>query len=112
MSETPDDHAMTGPDSVSDGPAPATGIEESDPNADSADGLAGDMGVSSERKGPVRGLDEEVTYAAAPPHPEDTEDTEGDAPPEQSAYDGQPEANPESPGPHESDPASNPGHGH
>ena len=31
---------------------PETGIEESDPNADSAEGLAGDMGVSSERTGP------------------------------------------------------------
>jgi hypothetical protein len=98
MSETPDDAA------------PATDVEESDPNADSSEGVAGDMGVSSERKGPVRGLAEDVTYAAAP-RPT-TEDVEGeDVPPEQSAYDGQPEVNPDSPGRHESDPASHPGHG-
>jgi hypothetical protein len=97
MSETPDSST------------PITGIEESDPNADSAEGLAGDMGVSSERKGPVRGQDQEVTYAAAPTHDED--EPVGDVPPEQSAYDGQPEVNPDSPGRHESDPSSNPRHG-
>ena len=37
------------------GETPETGIEESDPNADSPEGLAGEMGVSSERQGPVRG---------------------------------------------------------
>src|SRR4029077_12249177 len=47
---------------------PETEISESDPNADSAEGLAGGMGVSSERKGHVRGQAEEVTYAAAPTH--------------------------------------------
>jgi hypothetical protein len=86
-----------------------TEVGESDPNADSREGLAGDMGVSSERKGHVRGHSEEVTYATVPTH--DDEPPEGDAPPEQTAYDGQPEVNPESPGPHESDPSSNPGHG-
>ncbi|MEO7351251.1 MAG: hypothetical protein ABIR34_00680 [Marmoricola sp.] len=99
MTETPADDP---------GAAPVTGIEESDPNADSAEGLAGDMGVSSERKGPVRGQAGEVTYAAAPTHPDDPE---GDPLPEQSAHDGQPETNPESPGRHESDPDSNPRHG-
>jgi hypothetical protein len=89
---------------------PETEIQESDPNADSADGLAGDMGVSSERKGTVRGGSEEVTYAAAPTHLDDAP-ASGDAPPEQSAHDGQPETNPESPGRHESDPSSNPRHG-
>ena len=89
---------------------PDTGVEESDPNADSAVGLAGGMGVSSERPGPVRGQAEEVTYAAAPTHPDDDE-PEGDVLPEQSAFDGEPEVNPDSPGPHESDPASNPRHG-
>jgi hypothetical protein len=87
---------------------PVTEVGESDPNADSPDGLAGDMGVSSERKGPVRGTSEEVTYAAVPTH---VEGPEGEAPPEQSAYDGRPDANPESPGAHESDPDSNPRHG-
>ena len=92
------------------GATPVTEIEESDPNADSSEGLAGDMGVSSERKGPVRGHDEEVTYAAAPTHLDDGP-AQGEAPPEQSAYDGQPEVHPESPGRHESDPDSNPRHG-
>ena len=88
--------------------APETEISESDPNADSAEGLAGDMGVSSERKGPVRGLTEEVTHGAAPaPSGDPTED----ARPEQSAYDGQPEVNPDSPGAHVSDPDAHPGHG-
>ena len=92
------------------GETPETGIEESDPNADSPEGLAGEMGVSSERRGHVRGHAEEVTYGAAPTHP-DEDEPEGDVPPEQSAYDGQPEANPDSPGAHKSDPDSNPGHG-
>ena len=40
-----------------------TDVQESDPNADSASGLAGDMGVSSERVGPLRGGGE-GTYGA------------------------------------------------
>jgi hypothetical protein len=87
---------------------PETGIEESDPNADSADGLAGEMGVSSERKGTVRGGSEEVTYTSAPTH---TDGPDGDTPPEQSAYDEKPEINPDPPGKHEFDPESNPRHG-
>lgn len=92
---------------------PETGIEESDPNADSPEGLEGDMGVSSERPGPVRGQDRDVTYAAAPTFPEDDEaaDPDAEAPPEQSAFDGRPEVHPDSPGAHPSDPASNPRHG-
>lgn len=100
MSETPAESA---------GETPDTGVEESDPNADSHDGLAGDMGVSSGRRGPVRGHTADVTYAAAPT-PHDAPDPD-EAPPEQSAFDGRPEVYPESPGPHESDPGSNPGHG-
>jgi hypothetical protein len=98
MSETPEDAT------------PVTDIEESDPNADSPEGVAGDMGVSSERKGPVRGHDQEVTYGSAPTHLDD-DPAPDDAPPEQSARDGRPEVNPESPGPHVSDPSSNPRHG-
>ena len=89
---------------------PVTEVGESDPSADSSEGLAGDMGVSSERPGPVRGVEGDVTYAAAPTHPDDDQ-PEGDVPPEQSASDGQPEVNPESPGRHESDPEANRGHG-
>ncbi len=93
-----------------EGETPVTGVEESDPNADSSEGLAGDMGVSSERLGQVRGVEGEVTYAGAPTHLDDDE-PEGDVPPEQSAYDGRPEVNPKSPGRHESDPGANLGHG-
>ena len=81
------------------GETPETGIEESDPNADSPEGLAGEMGVSSERKGHVRGHSEEVTYGAAPTHPDEEDEPEGDVPPEQSAYDGQPEPTPSPPAP-------------
>ena len=109
MTETP----QTPEAGASETAPPFTQVGESDPNADSAEGLAGDLGVSSERKGPVRGQDGEVTYATASTH--DEEDTEADpgddVPPEQSAYDGQPETNPDSPGRHESDPGSNPRHG-
>lgn len=97
MSETPE----TG--------APETGVEESDPNADSPEGLAGEMGVSSERPGPVRGSEGEVTYGTAPTFTDD--EPQGTVPPEQSADDGRPEPHPDSPGAHESDPGSNPGHG-
>ena len=88
---------------------PETEITESDPNADSPEGLAGGMGVSSERKGPVRGESGDVTYGSAPTHLDD--EPEGETPPEQSAYDGEPDINPESPGRHESDPDRNPRHG-
>jgi hypothetical protein len=103
--------ALAGPDKVAPtSPTPPTEVEGSDPNADSAEGLAGDMGVSSERKGPARGRDEEVTYAAAPT-PFDDAPAEDEAPPEQSASEGRPEVNPDSPGAHQSDPGANPGHG-
>lgn len=88
---------------------PETGIEESDPNADSPEGLAGDMGVSSERKGPVRGQAEDVTYAAAPTHLDD--EPEGEAPPEQSASDPRPDVHPDNDVPsHPRNPQGNPGH--
>lgn len=90
---------------------PETGVEESDPNADSPEGLAGDMGVSSERTGTVRGGSEQVTYAAAPTHPDAPDGPEGDAPPEQSAYDGKPDVQPDPVEGHTSDPDSNPRHG-
>jgi hypothetical protein len=102
------DHA--GPDSTRPaGQSPPTGLEESDPNADSTDGLAGGMGVSSERPGPVRGNDEEVTYGTAPTHP--PEEKVGDTPPEQSAHDGEPEVHPDNDVPaHRRNPEGNPGH--
>jgi hypothetical protein len=122
--QTPVDRTLAGPDQVAaSGRSPATPLEESDPSADSREGLAGDMGVSSERTGPVRGLSEEVTYGAAETHPASEEDAPSgqeseqgseqppEQPPEQSAYDRTPEVNPAGLGRHESDPEANPGHG-
>ncbi len=114
MSDTPEpgtptaDHA--GPDTTRPaGQTPPTHTEESDPNADSAEGLAGDMGVSSEQPGPVRGVDEDVTYGTAPTHPPDEKG--GDTPPEQSAHDGEAEVHPDNDVPsHPRNPAGNPGH--
>ncbi len=102
------------------GSTPDTSIEESDPNADSPEGLAGEMGVSSERQGPVRGQAQEATYAATPTHPDLTDEAEDDsrdgsgdheAAPEQSAYDGRPEVQPDNDvTPHPRHPQGNPGH--
>jgi hypothetical protein len=99
---------------------PVTEVEESDPNGDGPEGLAGDMGVSSGRKGPARGQPGEVTYGSAPlgtdaepgkdPLDNPGEDT-SEVLPEQSARDGRPEVNPASLDAHESDPDSNPRHG-
>ena len=89
---------------------PETHISESDPNADSPEGLAGDLGVSSERKGRVRGVDGEVTYGAADTHPLD-EEPPGETPPEQSAFDPRPEVHPDNDVPsHPRNPDGNPGH--
>lgn len=65
------------------GQAPETGVRESDPNADSAAGLTGEMGVSSERVGVLRGDDDQGATGAM-----DTFEPlpEGKLPPEQ-AYD-------------------------
>jgi len=100
----------TGPDeTLPAGQTPPTELEESDPNADSAVGLAGGMGVSSERPGPVRGVAEDVTYGTAPTHPD--EEPVDDPPPEQSAYDGEPEVHPDNDVPaHPRNPQGNPGH--
>ena len=50
-------------DPTGTGHARETDVQESDPSADSADGLAGDLGISSERVGPLRGGGE-GTYGA------------------------------------------------
>jgi hypothetical protein len=92
-----------------EGQTPVTGIEESDPNADSPEGLAGEMGVSSERKGHVRGHAEEVTYGAAPTRLDD--EPPGETPPEQSALDPRPDVHPDNDVPaHPRNPQGNPGH--
>ncbi len=55
-------------------------LSDSDPSAGESDGLAGGMGVSSERTGPVRGTPGQVTHG--------TEDTSADAPTDElPAYD-------------------------
>ncbi|MDQ6686409.1 MAG: hypothetical protein M3Z50_02155 [Actinomycetota bacterium] len=62
--------------------APETDVLDSEPNADSAEGLAGGMGVSSERVGTMRGSEPgtngaERTQAPAPiadPPPEQSSD--------------------------------------
>jgi len=103
MSETPESQNPE---------TPETAVSESDPNADSRDGLAGGMGVSSERRGRVRGVDEEATYGAAPYPDEEAGPASGeDVPPEQSASDGRPEVHPDNDVPsHARNPEGNPGH--
>ena len=93
---------------------PETEISESDPNADSPEGLAGGMGVSSERTGTVRGGGAEVTYGTAPTYTDAEDDgapTGDDVPPEQSAFDGRPEVQPDNDvAAHPRNPEGNPGH--
>lgn len=108
----------SGPSGNPDDVTPRTGIEESDPNADGPEGLAGDMGVSSERVGPVHGDGEEVTYGASPTHPglhtepRDLPETGDDLSklPEQSA-DGKQEATSETTNKHGFDPKRTRRHG-
>lgn len=69
-------------DPIDPTPTPETDVQESDPNADSAAGLAGEMGVSSERVGDLRGSSEPGTYGAWETL---LPDPEGELPPEQSA---------------------------
>ncbi len=91
-----------------------TDIRESDPNADSADGLAGGMGVSSEWEGHARGVEGLVTYGAAPYPDPDQEPASGlvtaRVSPAQSARAHTPEVNPPSPGRHRLNLGANPGH--
>lgn len=86
---------------------PHTGVEESDPNADSARGLAGGpeggMGVSSERPGPIRGKQTDVSYDHAPTLTERDDDA--------ATEPGEEAARPDPVEPHRSDPDRNPRHG-
>lgn len=55
------------------GETPGTTVGESDPNADSHEGLEGGMGVSSERPGSIRGQEPDqgpVATTSAPTHPD------------------------------------------
>jgi hypothetical protein len=57
-------------------------ILDSDPSGNAAEGLAGDMGISSERTAPLRGGGPEATHGVVDTS---TEESPEDAPPEQSA---------------------------
>ncbi|MCW2817839.1 MAG: hypothetical protein JWR42_626 [Marmoricola sp.] len=97
-------------------PPQQTEVTESDPNADGTEGLAGGMGVSSERVGTVRGGDEQVTYTAAATHPAPDEVGTADGeevPHEQSrpAQGDAPEPNPDGVASQDHDPDRNPRHG-
>ena len=92
---------------------PHTEPTESDPNADSAEGLSGGMGVSSERTGAIRGKDTGVTYDSAPTHTEEAPslDEDGAPLPEQSSRDPRPDVTPDGVDSHPHDPDRNPRHG-
>ena len=74
-----DDRDLAGPEADPEG---ITGILDSDPSGNAAEGLAGGMGVSSERVEALRGEGPAATHGVA-----DTSDGAApeDAPPEQSA---------------------------
>jgi hypothetical protein len=57
-------------------------VTDSDPSGNGPDGLAGGMGVSSERTGRVPGAQGEATHGAVDPYPDLP--TDEDPPPEQS----------------------------
>ena len=67
-------------------------VTESDPNGNGPDGLAGEMGVSSERVGSFERVPGEATHAKGPANPDAPRDADDQAldtspadPPEQSA---------------------------
>lgn len=94
-------------------------MREGNPNGESEAGLAGDMGVSSERRGPFEGIEGTGTVGSAQGR------TDGDT---SISHDGaglahqddpakspdavDEERNPAQVPAHESDPASHPGHSH
>ena len=105
---------MSHDETPQDPTTPHTEVTESDPNADGPEGLAGDMGVSSERRGTVRGGSEPVTYTTAPTHTGHEEvgaPTAEDSPPEQSSRDARLDVQPDPVETHDFDPDRNPRHG-
>jgi hypothetical protein len=79
-------------------------VTDSDPNGNTPEGLAGGMGVSSERVAPLRGAPQDATHGAGPEHPEapydarDLAELDTGAVPEQNALtEGQPEIQPDLP---------------
>lgn len=81
-------------------------LRDSQPNAAGKDGLAGDLGVSSERRGPTSDA-YDATDGTRPTTPPPLPD---EPPPEQ--HPGNPEENPVGMPPKSHDPARNPGHSH
>ncbi len=104
---------MARPDDENPHPPEETDVLESDPSGNGPQGLAGDMGVSSERTGPVDGTGVgggESTHGTVPT--QRSRDDEDDVPPEQSAGDAIPEENPAEAPPHDFDAGTTPGHSH
>jgi hypothetical protein len=90
-------------------PPPDPKVTDSDPSGSGPHGLAGGMGVSSERTGRVSGAEGEATHGALEPFPELP--TDEDPPAEQSA--GGSEVHPANDlPPHRFDPTASPGHSH
>jgi hypothetical protein len=88
---------------------PEPQVTDSDPNGNGTQGLAGGMGVSSERTGHVSGAEGEATHGVVDPYPELP--TDEDPPPEQSG--GGSEVHPDNNlPPHPFDPSTAPGHSH
>jgi hypothetical protein len=83
-------------------------VTDSDPSGDGPGGLAGGMGVSSERTGRVPGAKGEATHGAVAPYPELP--TDEDPPPEQSV--GGSEVHPDGVEPHPFDPGTAHPHSH
>lgn len=99
----PQDEPRVGPES------PDPKVTDSDPSGDGPGGLAGGMGVSSERTGRLPGAQGEATHGAVDPYPDLPRDE--DPPPEQSA--GGSEVHPDNDlPPHPFDPRTAPGHSH
>jgi hypothetical protein len=92
------------------GPEPADPkVTDSDPSGDGPHGLAGGMGVSSERTGRVPGAHRKATHGAVDPYP--NLPANEDPPPEQSA--GGSEVHPANDvRPHHFDPSTAQGHSH
>jgi hypothetical protein len=93
-------------DDVRENHSSATDVRESDANASGPQGLAGGMGVSSERTGPVGDGGTEATHGVRPADPVHPPSEEA---PEQAP--GSEEENPVGIPPNPPHPQRNPGHG-
>jgi len=98
-----DDEPRVGPE------PPDPNVTDSDPSGNGPAGLAGGMGVSSERTGRVPGAQGEATHGAVDPYPELP--TDEDPPPEQSAGGSEVQPDNDLP-PHPFDPGTGQRHSH